>query len=56
MGILVTDINEEHTEEQLLFLAGVAAGLAGSLVVWILQIVLEAEGMLPGGGGNKSRS
>lgn len=47
VSALIVDSNRQQREERQLFGAGILAGLAASLLVWIAEIVLEAFRVLP---------
>jgi hypothetical protein len=47
VSALVVDTNRRQLEQQLLFWAGILAGVAATLLVWFAEIILEARGALP---------
>ena len=47
VSALVADTNAEQREQQMLFWAGILVGLAASLVIWVVELILETRGILP---------
>lgn len=46
VSALVVDTNRRQLEQRLLFWAGILAGVAATLLVWLAEIMLEARGAL----------
>lgn len=47
VSALIADTNAEQREQQKLFWAGILVGLAASLFIWLVELILEALGILP---------